>query len=143
LPRTNVLPRTSVAGERGPSCPVVRSVGRLSYEETPMTGPIITLIIQAIAGAIGGNAISGIVKNIDLGPLGKTISGAIGGGLGGQILAALIPALGGAAAGGAVTGSGFDIGVFAGQLAGGGITGAIVTFVVGLVKNAIFKPKAG
>jgi hypothetical protein len=106
-----------------------------------MTGPLITLIIQAIAGAIGGNAISGIAKNIDLGPLAKTIAGAIGGGLGGQILQSLIPALGGAAAGGALTGSGFDIAVFAGQLAGGGVTGAIVTFVVGLIKNAIFKPK--
>lgn len=106
-----------------------------------MTGPIITLIIQAIAGAIGGNAISGIVKNIDLGPLTKTIAGAIGGGLGGQILEALIPALSGGAAGGALTGSGFDIAVFAGQLAGGGVTGAIVTVVVGLIKNAIIKPK--
>jgi hypothetical protein len=108
-----------------------------------MTGPIVTLIIQAIAGAIGGNAIGGAVKNIDLGPLAKTIAGAIGGGLGGQILEALIPALGGGAVGGAVTGSGFDIAVFAGQLAGGGVTGAIVTVVVGLVKNAFLKSKVG
>jgi hypothetical protein len=107
-----------------------------------MTGPILTIIIQAIAGAIGGNAISGIAKNIDLGPLGKTVSGAVGGALGGQILQALIPVLGGVAAGGATTGSGFDIAVFAGQLAGGGVMGAIVTFVVGLIKTTIVKPKA-
>lgn len=102
-----------------------------------MTGPIITLIIQAIAGAIGGNAVSGVVKTIDLGPLTKTIAGTIGGGLGGQILEALVPGLGNAA----VTGSGFDIAAFAGQLAGGGISGAVVTVVVGLVKNAMFRPK--
>lgn len=106
-----------------------------------MSGTIINLIVQAIAGAIGGNAVGGIMKNIDLGPLGKTISGAVGGGIGGQILQSLIPALGGAATASAA--GGFDIAVFAGQLAGGGITGAIVTVVVGLVKNAIFKPKAG
>jgi hypothetical protein len=103
-----------------------------------MSGTIMSLIIQAIAGAIGGNAAGGWLKNIDLGPLAKTISGAIGGGIGGQILQSLIPALGGAAASG-----GFDIAVFAGQLAGGGVTGAIVTVAVGLIKNAILKPKAG
>lgn len=108
-----------------------------------MSGTIMGLIIQAIAGAIGGNAAGGLLKNIDLGPLAKTISGAIGGGIGGQILESLIPGLGGAAAGSAATGGGFDIAVFAGQLAGGGVTGAIVTVVVGLIKNAILKPKAG
>jgi hypothetical protein len=107
-----------------------------------MTGPIITFIIQAIAGAIGGNAIGTIAKSIDLGPLTKTIAGAIGGGLGGQILELLIPALGGGVIGGTVTGSGFDIAVFAGQLAGGGVTGAIVTFVVGLIKNTLVKKAA-
>jgi len=34
---------------------------------------------------------------------------------------------------------GFHIGTVAGQLAGGGITGAIVTAVVGLIKNASVK----
>jgi len=49
-------------------------------------------------------------------------------------LQSLIPALGGAAAGG-----GFDIGAALGNLAGGGVTGAIVTVVVNLIKNAVFK----
>jgi hypothetical protein len=103
-----------------------------------MSSTIIGLIIQAIAGAIGGNAAGGFLKNLDLGPLAKTISGAIGGGIGGQILENLIPGLGGAAA----PGGGFDIAIFAGQLAGGGVTGAIVTVIVGYIKNAILKPKA-
>jgi hypothetical protein len=92
-------------------------------------------IIQLIAGAVGGNAAGGLLKNISLGPLGNTIAGAAGGGIGGSILSGLIPALGSAASGA----GGFDIGAMAGQLAGGGITGAIVTAVVGLIKNALIK----
>ena len=99
-----------------------------------MSGTIINLILQIVAGAIGGNAAGGFLKNIDLSPLVKTISGAAGGGIGGTILQSLIPALSGAASGG-----GFDIGAALGNLAGGGITGAIVTIAVGLIKNAVFK----
>jgi hypothetical protein len=51
-----------------------------------MSGTIINLILQVVAGAIGGNAVGGFLKNINLGPLAKTISGAIGGGVGGSIL---------------------------------------------------------
>src|SRR5262249_18496689 len=48
---------------------------------------------------------------------------------GGQILQALIPALAGAA------GGGLDAGSIIGQLVGGGASGAILTLIVGLVKN--------
>ena len=68
-----------------------------------------------MAGAIGGNAVGGFLKNIDLSPLVKTISGAAGSGIGGTILQSLIPALSGAASGG-----GFDIATAAGNLVGGG-----------------------
>ena len=59
-----------------------------------MTQTIINLILQVVAGAFGGNAVGGFLKNIDLSPLSKTISGAVGGGVGGSILQSLIPALG-------------------------------------------------
>ena len=49
------------------------------------------------SGAIGGNAIGATLKNLNLGPLGNTIAGALGGAGGGSILSALIPALSGAA----------------------------------------------
>jgi hypothetical protein len=62
--------------------------------------------VLAVAGAVGGNAAGGILKNINLGPLGNTVTGAVGGGLGGQLLGALISALA-SAAGGA---GGFDLG---------------------------------
>ena len=96
------------------------------------------LAIQAIAGALGGNAAGGLLKNINLGPIAKTISGAVGGGIGGQILQALIPALTGAVS----APGGFDIAAAAGQAVGGGVTGAIVTVIVGLIKNSLFKKAA-
>jgi hypothetical protein len=76
-----------------------------------VSGTIVNFIIQLIAGAVGGNAAGGLLKNINLGPLGNTIAGAAGGGIGGSILSGLIPALSGAASGA----GGFDIGVLAGN----------------------------
>ena len=91
---------------------------------------ITSLIVQAVAGALGGNAVGGLVKNINLGPIGNSITGALGGGIGGHLLQALIPVLTGATA--TVSAGGFDIAAALGQAAGGGVTGAIVTVIVGL-----------
>jgi hypothetical protein len=45
-----------------------------------MSATIINLIIQIIAGAVGGNASVGAAsKDINLGTLGNTIAGAVGG----------------------------------------------------------------
>jgi hypothetical protein len=95
-----------------------------------MSATIINIIIQLIAGAVGGNAAGAGLKNYDLGTLGNTIAGALGGVGGGQILTALLPMLAGAA-------DNVDIGAIVGQAVGGGGAGAIVTFVVGLIKNAM------
>jgi hypothetical protein len=93
-----------------------------------MSATIINLIIQLIAGAVGGNAAGAGLKDYSLGTIGNTIAGAIGGAGGGQILTALLPMLAGA--GGTV-----DIGAVLGQAVGGAVAGAIVTVVVGMVKN--------
>jgi uncharacterized membrane protein YeaQ/YmgE (transglycosylase-associated protein family) len=61
-----------------------------------MSATIINLIIQLIAGAVGGNAVGAASKDISLGTLGNTIAGAVGGVGGGQLLSALIPMLAGA-----------------------------------------------
>src|ERR1700758_473739 len=61
---------------------------------------IVNLIIQLIAGIVGGNAVGAALKDYNLGNLGNTIAGAIGGVGGGQILQALIPAIAGATGGG-------------------------------------------
>ena len=79
---------------------------------------IISLLIQAIAGGAGGNAVGKGIKNLSLGSAGDTIAGAIGGVGGGQILGALIPAIAGAAEGGGV-----DIGSIIAQI----IVGLLLT----------------
>ena len=93
-----------------------------------MSATIINLIIQLIAGAVGGNAAGAASKDISLGTLGNTIAGAVGGVGGGQLLSALIPMMAGA-------GNNVDIGALASQAVGGGVAGAIVAGVVGLIKN--------
>jgi len=74
-------------------------------------------LIQAIAGAVGGNAGGAALKKYSLGAAGNTIAG-LAGGLGGGAL------LGGTLGDGVV-----------GQLASGGIGGIVLTVVAGLVKN--------
>jgi hypothetical protein len=97
-----------------------------------MSATIIDLIVQIIAGVIGGNAVGAEMKEASLGTAGNTIAGALGGLGGGQLLAAVIPPIASAAAGG-----GFDIGSIIGQLMGGAAGGAILTAIVGLTKNAM------
>jgi uncharacterized membrane protein YeaQ/YmgE (transglycosylase-associated protein family) len=53
-------------------------------ETKPMN--IISLIIQAISGAVGGNVAGAAMKENSLGTLGNSIAGIVGGGLGGTIL---------------------------------------------------------
>ena len=94
-----------------------------------MSATLINLIIQVIAGVVGGTAAGKRMENADLGGLGNAIAGALGGVGGGQILAALIPALSGA--------QGVDITSIIGQLAGSGVGGAVLTIVAGMIKNAM------
>jgi hypothetical protein len=93
-----------------------------------MSSTLTNLIIQLIAGAVGGNAVGAGVKNVDLGTLGNTIAGAIGGAGGGTLLTALLPLLQGGA-------GNVDIGVLVGQAVGGGVAGAILTAIIGVIKN--------
>jgi hypothetical protein len=84
-----------------------------------VSGTLINLIIQIVAGAIGGNAAGAALKDVGLGAAGNTIAGAIGGGVGGQILTALLPMLANAS-------STVDIASLASQAVGGGVAGAIL-----------------
>src|SRR6516165_5648770 len=97
-----------------------------------MSSTIINLIIQLIAGAIGGNAAAASMENVNLGPAGNTIAGALGGVGGGQILDAPIPPLAGA-------GARVDWKVVVGQLIGGSVGGALLTEIAGMIKNAMAK----
>jgi hypothetical protein len=101
-----------------------------------MSGTLVNLIIQLVAGALGGNGIAAALKDVNLGTLGNSIAGAIGGVGGGQLLTLLIPALAGAA------GSDLDIGSLVGQLMGGGASGAILTAIVGYIRTMMAGPAA-
>ncbi len=97
-----------------------------------MSATLINLLIQLVAGAVGGNAAGGLLKNISLGGVGNTIAGAAGGAAGGSLLSSLIPML-------QVGAGGLDLGALAGQLVGGGASGAIVTAIDGAIINNMKK----
>ena len=89
---------------------------------------IISLIIQVISGAVGGNVAGAAMKESSLGTLGNSIAGIVGGGLGGTILQAV---MGTAAAGG----GGLDLQSILTNVAGGGVGGAILMAIIGIIKN--------
>lgn len=88
------------------------------------------LIVNLIAGAIGGNAVGKSSSSMDIGTLGNTISGLVGGGVLGQIVPLVIPAITAAAQGGNLSVSGV-----VSQIVAGGAGGAILTAIIGLIKN--------
>ena len=96
-----------------------------------MSGVVINLIIQLIAGALGGNVIGAEVKNVDLGAIGNSIVGALGGLAGGMFLTGLVPLFHG-------TADTVDISsIIIGQAAGGAVSGVILTAIIGLISNAV------
>jgi uncharacterized membrane protein YeaQ/YmgE (transglycosylase-associated protein family) len=98
---------------------------------------VIGYIIELVAGAIGGNVAGAAAKKYSLGTAGNSIAGAIGGVVLGQILAALGIGEPGmvAAEGAAPAAGGMDVGALIAQLVGGGAGGAILTLIVGVIKN--------
>src|SRR5262249_57811329 len=95
---------------------------------------IISLIIEVISGAVGGNVAGAAMKQNSWGPIGNSIGGMVGGGLGGTILQAV---MGGTAA--AASSGSMDLGTIVSNIAGGGIGGAILMAVIGLIKNQMAK----
>jgi hypothetical protein len=94
---------------------------------------IVSLIIQLISGAVGGNVAGALLKNFSLGTTGNSIAGILGGGIGGTILSAMLGG-GATAAGAAATG-----GDILGNIAGGGIGGAILMIIIGIIKGIVAK----
>jgi uncharacterized membrane protein YeaQ/YmgE (transglycosylase-associated protein family) len=90
---------------------------------------VIRMIVQLVAGAIGGHAAGASMKHFDLGRIGNTIVGAIGGLSGGQILEIFLPVLAGAADGGV------NAGALISQTVASCVGGAILTVVAGMVRN--------
>jgi uncharacterized membrane protein YeaQ/YmgE (transglycosylase-associated protein family) len=92
---------------------------------------LMNLVIQLVAGAVGGNVAGMLLKQYNLGPVGNSIAGIIGGGLGGQLLNMMLHG------GGAPAAGGFDIGSILTQIVGGGIGGGILMVIVGLIRQAM------
>lgn len=93
---------------------------------------LIPLIVQIIGGAAGGNGAGELLKKVDMSALLKTITGAVGGVGGGQLatmMGILQMVLGSSAE---TTG-----GQIAGNAAASAIGGAVLTMIVGLIKQSM------
>jgi uncharacterized membrane protein YeaQ/YmgE (transglycosylase-associated protein family) len=85
---------------------------------------LLPIIINLVSGAVGGNVVGALLKNISLGTVGNSIAGIVGGGIGGQLLSML--------------GAGGMEGIV-GSLASGGVGGGVVMVIVGLIKKMLAK----
>lgn len=92
-------------------------------------------IVSLVAGAVGGNIVGGLLRNLNQGALINSISGVVGGGLGMLCLSWLGTSV--APAADAAASTGLDIGALASQVAAGGVGGAVVMAIVGLVRKAM------
>ena len=81
------------------------------------------ILINLIAGALGGVGAGKASPTFDLGTVGNIISGLVGGGILGQIVTLLLPSI---VAGGIVS-----------QVIAGGAGGAILTAIIGAIKNKV------
>lgn len=92
----------------------------------------LSLIIQIIGGAAGGNIAGSLLKNMSLGTAGNSIAGLIGGLLGGNVLNSALGL-------GKVASTGLDIGALITQVAGSGVGGGVVMILVGLLRSIFQK----
>lgn len=92
---------------------------------------LLPLIIQLLGGAAGGNLVGALLKNVNLTAIVRTIVGIVGG-LGGGQLASLTGLLENILGGAAGTG-----GMVAGNAGASAAGGALLTLVVGLIKQAM------
>lgn len=88
------------------------------------------ILINLVAGALGGNAAGKSSSTFDLGTLGNTIAGLVGGGVLGQIITLVWPTVVAS-----IQNGNFDVGSILAQVVGGGAGGALLTAIVGTIKN--------
>ena len=88
------------------------------------------ILIHLVAGALGGVGAGKSSPTFDLGTLGNTISGLVGGGVLGQIATLLLPTITAAAQSGNLS-----VGGIVSQAIAGGAGGAILTAIIGAIKN--------
>jgi hypothetical protein len=88
------------------------------------------ILINLVAGALGGVGAGKASPNFDLGMLGNIVAGLVGGGVLGQIVTLLLPAVTAAAQAGDLS-----IGGIITHVIGGGVGGAFLTAIIGAIKN--------
>jgi hypothetical protein len=93
---------------------------------------IVQILINLIAGALGGVGAGKASPNFDLGTIGNIISGLVGGGVLGQIVTLALPSIVTAAATGHLS-----VGGVVSQVIAGGAGGAILTAIIGAIKNKV------
>ena len=92
----------------------------------------LNLVIQIVAGAVGGNTAATLFRYFNLGPVANSIVGMVGGALGGQILNEIVT---GGAGVGSPSGA-LEVGSLLTQILGGGLGGCILTAIVALIRQA-------
>ena len=88
------------------------------------------VLINLVAGALGGVGAGKSSPTFDLGMIGNIVSGLVGGGVLGQIVTLLLPSIVAAAQSGNLSVSGI-----VSQAVAGGAGGAILTAIIGGIKN--------
>jgi len=91
---------------------------------------IVTLIINLISGAVGGNVAGAAMKDKSLGPLLNSVVGVLGGGAGMAVLRMM---------GMAVNEGGLDLAAVVANIASGGVGGGILMIIVALIKGMMKK----
>lgn len=92
----------------------------------------LNLVIQIMAGAVGGNAAAALLRSFNLGPVANSIVGMIGGALGGQILNEILT---GGAGVGSPSGA-LELGSLLTQIVGGVVGGGVLTAIAALIRRA-------
>ena len=88
------------------------------------------ILINLVAGALGGVGAGKASPNFDLGMIDNIISGVVGGGVLGQVVTLALPSVMAAAQSGNLS-----VGGVVSQLVAGGAGGAILTALIGAIKN--------
>jgi uncharacterized membrane protein YeaQ/YmgE (transglycosylase-associated protein family) len=105
----------------------VAETSRKNQEEV-LFMDILSMVIQLIAGAVGGNVAGKLLKELDLGPAGNSIAGIVGGGIGGQALRLLGLGVGGSGS--------MDIGSLLGSVVSGGVGGGMLLTIIFFIRTS-------
>ena len=103
-----------------------------------MWGGMSGLVLQLIAGGVGGSVVGTTLRRFDLGMIGNLLVGIVGGSIGAQIIGALV---GGVEASAIVGPEVFDFAALVAQFAAGAFGGGALVAIAGLIKENMGGPK--